>query len=88
MTVRTGTLATVRPDRAQYLFDDETFDAVLGKSSNWKVTFYFDVDDLTNSEKEAIERKLDADDQETGISFGSTQEAIDFLRSRIKRPNV
>jgi len=88
MTGITGTLATVRPDRAQYLFDDETFDAAPIKFSNWRVTFSFDVDDLTDSEKEAIERKLDADDQESGVSFGSTQEAIDFLRSRIKRPNV
>lgn len=88
MTVKTGTVATVRPDRAQYLFDDETYDAVLIKSSTWRVTYPLDVDELTDSEKEAIIKKLDADDQETGISFGSPQEAIDFLRARIKRPHA
>jgi hypothetical protein len=88
MTVRTGTVATIRPDRTQYLFDGETFDAVPLKSSTWRVSYHLDVDELTDSEKEAIVKKLDADDQEAGVLFGSSQEAIDSLRSRIKRPPV
>lgn len=88
MMVGTGTAATIRPDRTQYLFDNERFDAVLIKSSTWRVTYRLDVDDLTDSEKETITKKLNAEDQEGGVSFGSSQEAIDFLRSRIKRPHV
>ena len=87
MIVGTGTTATVRPDGTQYLFDDETFDVSLGRPSVWKLTCYVDIDDLTDSEKETVEKKLDADNQ-AGVSFGSAQEAIDFLRSRIKRPHA
>ena len=88
MMVSTGTMTTVRPNQAQYLFDDESFDASVRRASVWKVTCYVDIDDLTDSEKGTIEKKLDADNQEAGVSFGSAQEAIDFLRSRIKRPHV
>lgn len=88
MIVGTGTITTVRPDRTQYLFDDESFNASVGRPSVWKVTCYVDVDDLADSEKEAVEKTLDAENQKTGISFGSAQEAIDFLRSRIKRPHA
>ncbi len=84
----TITTTTVRPDRKQYLFDDETFNASVGKSSVWKVTLYVDTDDLTDSEKEAVEKKLGAESQEAGISFGSVQEALNFLRSRIKRSHA
>lgn len=88
MTTETGTVATVIPDRNQYVFDDEGFDASFAKHSVWKVTFHVEVDDLTDFEKEAIEKKLDSEDQEKGVSFGSVKEAIDFLHSRIKRPSA
>ncbi len=88
MTTETGTVATVIPERGQFVFDDESYDASVVKHSVWRVTFPIEIDDLTDLEKEAIERKLDAEDQEKGVSFGSVKEAIDFLHSRIKRPSA
>ena len=44
--------------------------------------------ELTDEEAEAVEKRLDAEDQEQKITFSSAKEAIDFLLSRIKRPHV
>lgn len=81
MTTLTSTLASTKIDLPTY----HEYDVVVIDSSHWRIVF---VDDFTDEEKDTIEKKLDAEGTDPTLTFGSAKEAIDFLRSRIKRPHA
>jgi hypothetical protein len=82
MTTLTSTFATVGVNLPAAYNES---DVVFIDSSSWKIVF---VDDFTDEEKNTIEKKLHAEDAEPKLSFGSAREAIDFLRTRMKRPHA
>lgn len=85
MTIMTGTLASPITVVAQPIYFEDS-DIVFDSSFVWEIKE--SVGDLTDEEVQVIEKKLDAENEEPKITFGSAQEAIDFLRSRIKRPHA
>lgn len=83
MTIATRTFTSTNVGLPTY--DDRRYDVVFGSSDVWNIVF---VDYLTDQEKAMIEKKLDADDANPKLTFGSAKEALDFLRSRMKRLDV
>ena len=83
MTTLTSTSASARIQLPTYNEYVGVF--IDGDAPGWKVVF---IDDFADAEKDAIERRLDAEDSEPKIAFGSAKEAVDFLRSRIKRSHA
>ena len=84
MTTATGTF-TSTPDVPLPGHHYDGYDVVCIDSSDLNVVF---VDYLTDQEKVVIEKKLDTEDAHPKRTFGSAKEALDFLRSRIKRSDV
>ena len=85
MTTATGTKASSMTAVAQPIYFEDS-DIVFDLSFVWEMKEI--VGDLTDEEARVIEKKLDVEDKEPKITFGSAQEAIDFLRSRSKRPHA
>ena len=81
MTIATRTFASTDVGRPTYRYFYE-YDDVVIDAPNWYIVF---VDYLTDQEKAVIEKKLDAEDTTSKLTFGSAQEALNFLRSRMKR---